>query len=95
MKISTKVIVAAFLFIPLSNQLLSQSYITYPLNLGDYWQYEVEELYIYHSYEVIGDTIFLSNGLTYKFLQRDSGSKIYRRFFEDKVYHYNNNCPYN
>jgi hypothetical protein len=91
MKISTKVIVAAFLFIPISNQLLAQSYITYPLNLGDYWQYEVEELYIYQSYEVIGDTTFLNNGLTYKVLQRDSGSKIYRRFFEDKVYHYNNN----
>ena len=91
MKISTKVIVAAFLFIPLSYQLLAQSYITYPLNLGDYWQYEVEELYIYYSYEVIGDTTFLSNGLTYKVLQRNSGTKIYRRFIEDKVYHYNNN----
>jgi len=72
----------------LVNVSFAQSYITYPLNLGDYWQYEKIYLNEYYSYEVVGDTTFLSNGLTYKILQSGTGGKSYKRFFEDKVYNY-------
>jgi len=68
----------------------AQTYITYPLNDGDYWQYEVLDYNEYYSYQIIGDTSLPSNGLTYKVLQGGGGYKIYRRFFEDKVYYYNN-----
>jgi hypothetical protein len=65
-----------------------QSFITYPLNLGDYWQYKISYLNEYYSWEVIGDTTMLSNGLTYKIKQSNSGYKSHSRFFEDKVYSY-------
>jgi hypothetical protein len=73
----------------LENFTQAQSYITYPLNVGDYWQYNEIFMNEYYSIEVIGDTTFLSNGFTYKILQGNSGGKGYRRFFEDKVYYYN------
>ena len=79
----------ALLFI-LSQATFAQSCITYPLNLGDIWQYEILDLNEYFSVEVIGDTTFLSNGYTYKILQNNFGIKGYKRIYEDKVYYYNN-----
>lgn len=87
MKHSIRIIILLlFLFESVSQ---AQSYITYPLNVGDYWQYNEIFMNEYYSVEVIGDTTFLSNGFTYKILQGNYGGKGYRRFFEDKVYYYN------
>lgn len=65
-----------------------QTFITYPLNNGDFWQYKISYSSEYYSWEVIGDTTMLSNGLTYKIKQGNSGYNSYSRFFEDKVYSY-------
>jgi len=65
----------------------AQSFITYPLMQGDYWQYK-NVLNEYYSLEVIGDTTMSSNGIAYKIIQSNSGYKNYSRFSEDKVYSY-------
>jgi hypothetical protein len=66
-----------------------QAFNTYPLNDGDFWQYELNGSPNYISWEVIGDTTMENNGTTYKIIQRNDGYNSYKRFFEDKVYTYN------
>ena len=71
------------------NASTAQNYITYPLNIGDIWQYKVLEVNEYFYVEVIGDTTFSSNGYTYKILVNNYGVRGFRRIYNDKVYFYN------
>ena len=73
----------------MSSKLVSQDHITYPLNIGDYWQYHVVGSFDeYHSIEVLGDTTFTANGKSYKSIRNRFGGKSYVRFSEDKVYYF-------
>lgn len=82
----TIIVIIASLFI---YNAFPQSLITYPLNDKDFWQYENYVPNTYSTWQVIGDTTMVSNGITYKIVQRNGYLNDYRRFFEDKVYIYN------
>ena len=66
-----KKIVSFFIFISVlsSNNFSQQNY--FPLEVGNYWQYKVESVFMYDttfSYnftEIIGDTIFSASSLLY------------------------------